>query len=58
MDGVEMDDRVKQDEYRRSLTVDDDASLVLFQSLCFTSLSPSSFCPIDCVSDGDKSRMR
>ena len=31
--------------------------LVLFQSLCFTSLSPSSFFPIDCVSDGDEGGM-
>ena len=29
--------------------------LVLFQSLCFTSLSPSSsLVPVDCVSDGDE----
>ena len=27
LERVEMDDRVKQDEYRRSLTVDDDTSV-------------------------------
>ena len=32
LERVEMDDRVKQDEYRRSLTVDDDTSV------CFGSL--------------------
>ena len=61
-----MDDRVMQDGFRRILTVGDDTSagfgtllqvLVLFQSLCFTSLSPSSFFPIDCVSDGDEGGM-
>ena len=63
-----MDDRVKQDEYRRSLTVDDDAisllssylfsvGLSLSRSLCFTSLSlsfspSSSLVPVSCVLDG------
>ena len=63
-----MGDRVKQDEYRRSLTVDDDAISLLYsylfsvglslsRSLCFTSLSPSfspssSLVPVDCVSGG------
>ena len=33
--------------------------LVLYQFLCFTSLSPSSFpVPVDCVSDGDEGGWR
>ena len=33
--------------------------LILSQSLCFTSLSPSSFLvPVDCVSDGDEGGWR
>ena len=60
LERVEMDDRVKQDEYRRSLTVDDDTS-VGFGSLpvpMFHEPFTEFFCPIDCVSDGDKRRMR
>ena len=63
-----MDDRVKQDEYRRSLPVDNDAisllssylfsvGLSLSRSLCFTSLSlsfspSSSLVPVGCVPGG------
>ena len=59
LERVEMDDRVKQDECRRSLTVDDDTSvgLILSRSLCFTSLSlsfspSSSLVPVSCVLGG------
>ena len=56
LERVEMGDRGKRDEYRRSLTFDDDTyhtPVPLFHEP-FTQF----FCPIDCVSDGDKSRMR
>ena len=56
LEGVEMGDRGKQDEYRRGLTFDDDTYHTpdpLFHEP-FTQF----FCPIGCVPDGDKSRMR
>ena len=63
LERVEMGDRGKRDEYRRSLTFDDDTydTYVCFGSLpvpLFHEPSTQFFCPIDCVSDGDKSRMR
>ena len=55
LERVEMGDRGKRDEYRRSLTFDDTyhTPVPLFHEP-FTQF----FCPIDCVSDGDKIRMR
>ena len=56
LERVEMGDRGKRDEYRRSLTFDDDTYHTpdpLFHEP-FTQF----FCPIGCVPDGDKGRMR
>ena len=51
-----MGDRGKQDEYMRGLTFDDDTYHI--PDSLFHEPFTQFFCPIDCVPDGDKSRMR
>ena len=58
MERAEVGDGVKQDGYRRILTFDDDTSVGFgsFPFPVFHEPFTDFFCPIDCVSDGDKRR--